>query len=117
MGSLSCGRGTWCIVLASITGLAIALYDYVTPETGIDQSGGVLLVIVAMGLMLCAALSVALLGSGLVAGILFFLILLDIVGTAIAGYFLESPMLMGAMVIAAIGWFRCLVVSAQRNWQ
>ncbi len=43
MGSLSCGRGTWCIVLASITGLAIALYDYVTPETGIDQSGGVLL--------------------------------------------------------------------------
>jgi hypothetical protein len=117
MDSSSYGRGTWCIILASITGLAIALYDYVTPETGINQSGGVFLVIVAMGLMLCASLVVALLRSGLVAGILLLLILLDIAGTATAGYFLESPMLVGAMLIAAIGWFLCLVASVQRNWR
>jgi hypothetical protein len=117
MGSLSRGRGTWFIILASITGLAVSLYDYVTPESGIDQSGGVLLVIVAMGLMLCAGLVVALLGSGLVAGILLFLILLDIAGTATAGYFLESPLLMGAMLIAAIGWILRLSVRAQRNRQ
>ena len=115
MGSSSYGRGIWCIILASITGLVIALYDYVTPATGINQSGGVFLVIVSMGLMLCASLVVALLGSGLVANILLLLILLDIAGTATAGYFLESPMLVGAVLIAAIGWISCIVASAQRN--
>jgi hypothetical protein len=115
MGSLSRGHGTWLVIFASITGLAISLYDYVTPETGIDHSGGASLVIAAMGLMLIAGLVVSQPGPGLMAGIFLFLILLDIAGTAIAGYFLESPLLMGAMLIAAIGLVLRLTLPAQRT--
>lgn len=99
-------------MLASIIGLAVSYFDYVTPESGIDQSGGVQLVLAAMTLMLGAGLVVALLGPGLVRKVLLFLILLDIVGTATAGYFLESPLMMGTMMIAAIGWVMSLSARA-----
>lgn len=105
MSRPSRGAGSWLVILAAIMGLAVSYFDYVTPETGIDQSGGVQLVLAAMALMLGAGLAVALLGPGLARGLLQFLILLDIGGTATAGYFLESPLLMGTMIIAAIGWF------------
>ena len=112
MSRPSYGYGSWLIILASITGLAVSYFDYVTPETGIDQSGGVQLVLAAMALMLGAGLVVALLGPGGARSLLRFLILLDIVGTATAGYFLESPLLMGTMMIAAIGWFMSLSARA-----
>lgn len=98
------GRGLWLVILASLIGLAVSCFDYVTPETGIDHSGGVLLVIAAMALMLDAGVVMVVSGPGLVGRLLLFLVLLDIVGTATAGYFLESPLLMGAVLIAAIGW-------------
>jgi hypothetical protein len=112
MSRPSRGYGSWLVILASIMGLAVSYFDYVTPETGIDQSGGVLLVLAAMALMLGAGLVVALLGPGGARSLLRFLILLDIVGTATAGYFLESPLLMGTMMIAAIGWFMSLAARA-----
>ena len=78
-----------------------------TPATGIDHSGGVELVLVSSLLMAAAALGVLLLRSGVIAGILIFLIFLDILGSGTAAWFLESWLLMAAMVIAAIG---CLLV-------
>lgn len=97
-------RGTFLIILAALIGLAVALYDYETVSTGIDHSEGVMLVIVSTALMLGAALVAGLLGRGAVAGILMFLILLDILGTGTAAWFLESWLLLIAMAIAAIGW-------------
>jgi hypothetical protein len=95
--------GAGLVVVASLLGLVIAYYDFVTPSTGIDHSGGVALVIISTALMLCAAAAVALIGSGLLAGILIFLIVLDIAGTSTAAWFLESWLMMAAMALAALG--------------
>jgi hypothetical protein len=55
-------------------------------------------------LMLLAALALTRLARGAVAVTLSLLILLDIIGTAVAGYFLESMVLMAAMALALVGW-------------
>ena len=84
--------------------LAAAAYDFYTVTTGIDGTGGVELVIAASLLMVFGALMVMVLGRGLVAGVFLLLLLLDVIGTGVAGYFLESPMTIGAMALAALGW-------------
>jgi hypothetical protein len=95
--------GVSLVVAASLLGLVIACYDFVTPDTGIDHSGGVELVIISTALMLCAAAAAALIGSRLLAGILIFLIVLDIAGTGTAAWFLESWLMMAAMALVALG--------------
>jgi uncharacterized membrane protein YhaH (DUF805 family) len=99
-------RGAWLIVLASLIAMAICVYDYYTPETGLIGTGGVVLVAVAGLLMFLAALVMALksMRSGLLQGFLVISILLDIIGSSIAGYFLESPVIMAAQALALIGW-------------
>ena len=97
-------KGGGLILLSGLLGAAVAAYDYVTPSTGIDHSGGVELVLVASLLMAAAALGVLLLRSGVIAGILMFLIFLDILGSGTAAWFLESWLLMAAMATAAIGF-------------
>jgi hypothetical protein len=52
-------RGAWLIILASLIVMAICVYDYYTPETGLIGTGGTILVAVAGLLMLLAALVVA----------------------------------------------------------
>jgi uncharacterized membrane protein YhaH (DUF805 family) len=99
-------RGAWLIVLASLIAMAICVYDYYTPETGLIGTGGVVLVAVAGLLMFLAALTMALksMRSGLLQGFLVISILLDIIGSSVAGYFLESPVIMAAEALALIGW-------------
>ena len=99
-------RGAWLIILASLIVMAICVYDYYTPETGLIGTGGVVLVAVSGLLMLLAALVVkgAPNRSGFVQGFLVVSILLDIIGSSVAGYFLESPVIMAAEALALIGW-------------
>jgi uncharacterized membrane protein YhaH (DUF805 family) len=99
-------RGAWLIVLASLIAMAICVYDYYTPETGLIGTGGVVLVAVAGLLMFLAAVTMALkpMRSGLLQGFLVISILLDIIGSSVAGYFLESPVIMAAEALALIGW-------------
>ena len=52
-------RGAWLIILASLIAMAICVYDYYTPDTGLIGTGGVILVAVAALLMLLASLVVA----------------------------------------------------------
>jgi len=40
-------RGAWLITLASLIVMAICVYDYYTPETGLIGTGGVVLVAIA----------------------------------------------------------------------
>jgi hypothetical protein len=96
--------GTGLMLLAGILGAAAGLYDFYTVTSGIDGSGGVQLVIAACLLMAFGALMVLLLGRGFLAGIFLLLLLLDVIGTGIAGYFLESGLIMAAMALAALGW-------------
>ena len=99
-------RGAWLIILASLIAMAICVYDYYTPETGLIGTGGVVLVGVSALLMLLASLVLSTVPnrSGLLQGFLVVSILLDIIGSSVAGYFLESPVIMAAEALALIGW-------------
>jgi hypothetical protein len=107
-------RGAWLIILASLIVMAICVYDYYTPETGLIGTGGTILVAVAGLLMLLAALVVAQVPnrSGLLQGFLVVSILLDIIGSSVAGYFLESPVIMAAQALALIGWLMNVIGDA-----
>jgi hypothetical protein len=107
-------RGAWLIVLASLIAIAICLYDYYTPETGLIGTGGVVLVAVSALLMLLAALVVARVPerSCLLQGFLVVSIILDIIGSSVAGYFLESPVIMAAEALALIGWLMNVIGDA-----
>ena len=107
-------RGAWLIVLASLIAIAICVYDYYTPETGLVGTGGTILVAIAALLMLLASLVLALVPnrSGLLQGFLVVSILLDIIGSSVAGYFLESPVIMAAQALALIGWLMNVIGDA-----
>jgi len=94
--------------------MAICVYDYYTPETGLIGTGGVILVAGAAGLMLLASLVLAMVPnrSSLLQGFLVMSILLDIIGSSVAGYFLESPVIMAAEALALIGWLMNVIGDA-----
>jgi FtsH-binding integral membrane protein len=100
--------------LASLITGAICVYDYYTPETGLIGTGGVVLVAIAAALMLLAALAMAMKPnrSCLLQGFLVVSIILDIIGSSVAGYFLESPVIMAAQALALIGWLMNVIGDA-----
>ncbi|MFO1248577.1 MAG: hypothetical protein U1E93_10240 [Alphaproteobacteria bacterium] len=99
-------RGAWLIMLAALITMAICVYDYYTPKTGLIGTGGVILVACAGLLMLLAALALGMVPNRgrFLQGFLVISILLDIIGSSVAGYFLESPVIMAAQALALIGW-------------
>ena len=99
-------RGAWLITLASLIVMAICIYDYYTPETGLIGTGGVVLVAIAALLMFLASLAMALkpIRGAFLQNFLVISIILDIIGSSVAGYFLESPVIMAAQALALIGW-------------
>ncbi len=97
--------GAGLILLAGLLGALAASYDYVTPATGIDHTGGVILVLTSCVLMLLAAWSALAIGDSVLVAILMVLIFLDILGTGLAAWFLESELIMAAMAFAAVGFF------------
>ena len=97
------GFGAGLMLLAGVLGAAAGTYDFYTVATGIDGTGGVELVIASSLLMVFGALMVLVLGRGLLSGIFLFLLLLDVIGTGAAAYFLESGLILSAMALAALG--------------
>ena len=100
------GLGLWLLGTASILALALSIFNYFWTGNGIHGTPGALLVIVSSALMLIATsfLYVAPLIASWLRGTLMVLILLDIVGTAAAAYFLEADLLLAAIAVAFIGW-------------
>lgn len=107
-------RGAWLIVIASIITMAICVYDYYTPATGLIGAGGVVLVAIAGLLMFLAALAMKYRTARgrCLQRFLVVAILLDIIGSAVAGYFLESPVIMACQVLALIGWLMQVIGDA-----
>jgi hypothetical protein len=107
-------RGAWLIIVASLIAMAICVYEYYTPETGLIGTGGVVLVAIAALLMFLASLTMALVPnrSCLLQGFLVGSIVLDIIGSSVAGYFLESPVIMAAQALALIGWLMNVIGDA-----
>jgi hypothetical protein len=103
------------IVIAAmgLTGAVISIYNYITPGSGIDGEAGTLLVLVSSLLILLAALAGAYIRLPSWLGATFrVLLLLGILGTGLAAYFLESTFLLAAMIVALAGW---LVQALARN--
>src|SRR5690606_34900255 len=85
-----------------------------TPETGLIGTGGVVLVAFAAALMLLAALALKYFTARprWLQHFLTIAILLDIIGSSVAGYFLESPVIMAAQALALIGWLMQVIGDA-----
>jgi hypothetical protein len=107
-------RGAWLIVLGSVIAGAISVYDYLNVDSGLEGTGGVALVGFAAGLMFLASLTMALKPNRgcFLQGFLVISILLDIIGSSVAGYFLESPVIMAAQALALIGWLMNVIGDA-----
>jgi hypothetical protein len=107
-------RGAWLIILASLIAGVICVYDYYSASTGLQGTGGVILVACAAALMLLASLVMALIPNraNWIQTFLVVSILLDIIGSSVAGYFLESPVIMAAEALALIGWLMNVIGDA-----
>lgn len=98
--------GTWLLALASVAGLVASIVYFFWPGGGIEGTAGVVLVMGTVALMVLASLAMAIWPAMArwLRGVLLFLVLLDIVGTGFAAYMLEAWWIVGAMVVALIGW-------------
>tara|TARA_R110002020_G_scaffold15069_2_gene53136 strand:- start:122 stop:496 length:375 start_codon:yes stop_codon:yes gene_type:complete len=98
--------GAWLVVAASAIGALIAAFNVIAVGNGIAFTFGAWLVFASSLLVMCAALIVALhlALSGGARGTLAVLILLGILGTATAAYFLTAWILIIAMGVALVGW-------------
>lgn len=98
------------MAVAAAAAVLLNVYDYLAVGTGIDHTEGAILVILSSALVALAALVLAL-GTSIHRGLrvtLQVLLLLGILGTGLAAWFLESQWLIGLMVVALIGWVLCL---------
>ena len=99
--------GALLMGLAAAAALALCIYNYVTPFTGIDGTPGALLVIVSTTLLVLLAGALQQLGHGggrALHGFLLVASMADIAGTAFAGWLLESRALVALMAVCLIGW-------------
>ncbi|MCE7027080.1 hypothetical protein [Jiella avicenniae] len=98
--------GAWLVVAASAIGAVVAAFDVVNVGNGIAFSFGAWLVFASSLLVMCAALILGLhlALSGAARGTLAVLLLLGILGTGVAAYFLTAWILLVAMGVALVGW-------------
>lgn len=94
--------GMLLILAGAFCGLAIAIYYYVTPLTGVNGTFGAGLVIFSTAIMAVAALALRSLGRGW-RNLVRVLILLNVICTAAAGCFLHEWWLIAAMAVALAG--------------
>ncbi|MGY9047869.1 hypothetical protein P775_19035 [Puniceibacterium antarcticum] len=87
----------------ALGGFAVALYNYLTPLTGVNGTAGALLVVVACLLIAIAAILIQLSRNTTWRGVLRFMVGLGGVLTAVAAYFLHEWVLMAAMGLVIIG--------------
>jgi Na+/melibiose symporter-like transporter len=97
--------GLLVLALAAIAGTALSIFNYYV-DIGINHTDGVLVVIATTVVMWIAALVMVQARSmwSWARAIILLLLLIDILGTGIAGWFLESWVLMAFMAVALFGW-------------
>jgi hypothetical protein len=98
--------GSWLIAVAAALGFILSLYRYLSVGDGVSFTAGALLVVVSSALILAASLLISLVAVPRWLGItLSVLLLLGLLGTAFAGWLLESYWLSALMIIGLVGWF------------
>jgi hypothetical protein len=98
--------GAWLVVLSALGGMAVSIANYFNVESGIAGEPGTILVIASTALL--AIFGWLMVGDDRRGGVLrvFVLVasLLDIAGTAFAGYLLHSTSLVVLMFVSLLGW-------------
>lgn len=98
--------GAWLLLASSLAGLIVAAINTFNEGNGIAYSLGAYIVLVSTALLLVASLLITFL-RGMprwLSGIILFLILLDLLGTAAAAYFLLAYWLLALMGVGLIAW-------------
>lgn len=106
------GHGLVLLGVGSLISFGAAVFDFVWTGNGIHGTAGALLVVISSALMLVASgalLFVPTMARSL-RGVLFLLIVVDIFGTGVAAYFLETWWVVGAIALALIGWLVHMLV-------
>ncbi|MBU3078788.1 pyrroloquinoline quinone-dependent dehydrogenase [Sphingomonas quercus] len=96
--------GSLTILAGGAIAAGTALLDYRLVETGLNGTGGALLVLGSGLLMMLGAILLLRQPRRGAAWLLLALLLLDIVGTSVAAWFMESGAIVAAMAVAAVGW-------------
>lgn len=98
-------------LLAVLIALCLVLYDFFTVGSGIEYTIGDLIVICSTALLLCVGALVV-----FVPAVPWWLLLLlnlgilaDIIGSGVAGYFLETDFVMALLGVALLAWIALLV--------
>lgn len=97
---------TWPLSLVTVTallGVAIAVWEYSVPLTGVNGSLGALVVLLSSVLLTLDAVMLFFLKSRALRGVMLTLEVLGAVGTFAAAWFLHSWWLMAAMILLMIG--------------
>ena len=100
----SSNPGAMVVLVASAVGIAIALYAYLTPLTGVTGTLGALVVIVTCAVLVALGLGLALCHGRALHNLLRVVIVAFIVGTAFAALLLHLWWLAVAMAVALVGW-------------
>ncbi|OSI24873.1 hypothetical protein BST65_17065 [Bradyrhizobium canariense] len=98
--------GLWVLLAGSLAGCIAAVTATFDEGNGIARSGGAYLVLVTTLLLTAAALVLVLYHRKRkwLTIVLAILVLLDLLGTAFAAYFLETPILVAFMALGLVGW-------------
>jgi hypothetical protein len=94
------------MTISAALGAAVSVYNYLSPDSGIAGTPGAVLVIVSTAILFLFGLTMmvdAVRGAALRILLAVFS-LLDIVGTALAAYLLDSQALLILMLIGLLGW-------------
>ncbi len=94
---------TILILAGALGGAAVAIYNYLTPLTGVTGSIGALIVVASSVLLIIAGLLIQLSQPGGWRTLLRVLVVLGAIGTGLAAYFLHEWWLIAAMVIVLVG--------------
>jgi hypothetical protein len=106
------GYGRWLLLASAVGGVAAAAVAMFREGNGIAYSGGAILVLVSTALLLVAALILCLYRSRprWLTVLLAALMLLDLIGTGLAAYFLEAQALLALMALGLVGWLVFVLV-------
>lgn len=97
--------GARVIAFSALLGMAVSVYNYLKPLSGIDGTGGAMLVIGATLILFVTGLVLRL--PRLSGGLRTFLTAgccVGIIGTGFAAYLLESRALLALMALCLAGW-------------
>lgn len=107
--------GMLLLILAAAAGMGLSIYNFLANE-GINHTAGAAGMIGTTAIMALAGFAIARrrFGPTWLRGIILLLVLLDILVTGVAGWFLETWLLMAFMFVALVGWFLHVLFGPRR---